>query len=217
MKILTSICLRIAEWLLRKERGDWARAMRAELPHLDNEQERFRWAFGCLIAAIKQRFAPMDNGTLRISRWVMFIETIGLFGPLTLAWYEFTFGPSGLVRLNSDLIERNFLSQPGGTYLLILWYAVTITGLIGALGLLLGLRYVWSGQALRNRALGLTLIAILLAPTVFGMVANLIMGPIGPEPNFGIAIMFVVAPAFGLAHLLYLGRRNAPPPHLTAN
>ena len=159
----------------------------------------------------------MENGTFRVSRWVMLIETIGLFGPLTLAWYEFTFGPSGLVRLNSDVIDKVFLSQPGGTYTLILWYAVTVSGLIGALGLLLGLRYVWSGHALRSRALGISLIAILLAPTAVGIVANLIMGSIGPEPNLGIAIMFVVAPVLGIAHLMYLARRDTPARPLVAS
>jgi hypothetical protein len=91
--------------------------------------------------------------------------------------------------MNSEVIDKVFLSQPGGTYTLILWYAVTVTGLIGAFGLLLGLRYVWSGHALRSRALGMTLIAI----------------------------FFVVAPVLGLAHLMYLARRDTPTAPLAAS
>lgn len=152
----------------------------------------------------------MENGTLRISRWVMVVETIGLFGPLTLAWFEFTFGPSGIVRLNAEIIEKVFLNQPGGAYLLALWYAVTVTGLIGAIGLFLGMRYVWSGRALHSRTLGFTLIGVLSGPTIIGAAANLILGLVGPEPNFGIFMMFVALPIVGIAHLMYLAKAAEP-------
>lgn len=206
MNFFTSLCMRLAEWLLRKDSDAWARAMRAELPHLPNGQEQLRWAYGCLTAAIKQRFAPMNTGTLRISRFVMSIEAIGLFGPLTLAWYEFTFGASGLIRLNADIIEKVFLNHPGGMYTLILWYAVAVTGLVGPVGLYFGLRYASLGHALRSRALGLSLIAVLLMPTILGVVLNLVMGPVGPEPNLGIFLMLVAFPILGIAHLMYLAK-----------
>ena len=214
--MFTSLCLCLAAWLLRRDHREWALAMRAELPHLADNQERLHWAFGCLAAAIKQRVTPMVNGTLRIARWVMLIETIGLFGPLTLAWFEFTFGASGIVRLNAEIIEKVFLNQPGGTYTLILWYAVTVTGLIGAFGLFLGLRYVVLGRALGSRALGITMIAILMIPTILGTLVNLFMGPVGPAPNLGIFIMFVAAPIAGFAHLLYLAKPGGPAPAAAA-
>jgi hypothetical protein len=215
MSLLTSLCMRVAQWLLGGEGEGWARAMCAELAHLPSGRERLSWAFGCLAASIKQRFTAMNTGSFRISRWVMLIEAFGLFGPLTLAWYEFILGPSGLVRLDAQIVEKVFLNQPNGLYTLMLWYAVALTGVVGAIGLFLGLRYALTGQALRNRALGISLIAVLLLPTLAGVVLSLIMGPVGPEPNFGIFLMLAALPAVGIGHLLYLAKPSEFPPDAT--
>src|SRR4051812_39690051 len=72
------------------ERRVWAQAMCAEADHVCDD-ERLSWAFGCLWAAIKLRFDPMNTGDYRVSRWVMLVETIGGFGPLCLGWYLLVF------------------------------------------------------------------------------------------------------------------------------
>ncbi len=73
----------LARKLMPPGRAEWLDAMRAESDQLHGA-ERTRWALGSLITAIKQRFTPMNTGDYRVSRWVMFVETIGAFGPLTL-------------------------------------------------------------------------------------------------------------------------------------
>ena len=214
MKWLASSLIAIARRLMPPGRKSWTDAMRAELDYL-SPMSAIGWAVGCVIAAVKQRWAPMNTGTLRISRWVMFLEAMACFGPLTLAWFEFTFGPSGIVKLNADLIAKLF-PGPSGTFTLILWYAVTVTGFLGAWGLLLGLRYALTGRALQSRLLGYTLIGILAVPTILGIVLTFILGPVGPEPNFGITMMFVILPIAGLAHLMHLARPESQSPMAVA-
>ena len=95
----------------------------------------------------------MHTGSFRVSRWIMLVETLGCFGTALLAWFEFTFGPSGVVRLNSEVIEKYFLVTPGGGYILGLMIGFAVTGLVAPIGIFLGLRYVLKGRALENRRL----------------------------------------------------------------
>jgi hypothetical protein len=44
--------LALAVWLLPAERGEWGRAMSAELSHIDRPLSRWRFAAGCLRAAL---------------------------------------------------------------------------------------------------------------------------------------------------------------------
>ena len=210
MNALASVCLQFASWLLRKEHSEWARAMHSEFQHV-SERERVSWAFGCVIAAIKQRWAPMQTGDFRISRWVMLVETMGCFGFLTLGWYEITFGGSGLVRLNGELIEKVFFSYPGGPF--IFWMMVTcvVVGLLGPIGLFLGLRYVLQGRALANRRFGWTLIAATLGVNVFGTIAGYFAGPEDFHVQPGLTLLMAVMPAAGIWHLMHLARPVAPP------
>ncbi len=97
----------LAGRLTPRAQREWAAAMRSELSYLP-ASARLRWAFGTLIAAIKLRSFPMQTGTFRINRWIMLVEVLGCFGPALLAWWEFTFGPSGVVRLNAEVIDKYF-------------------------------------------------------------------------------------------------------------
>jgi hypothetical protein len=203
-----------ARFLLPTERKPWADAMRAEVAHLSS-RAALGWAFGCLIAAIKHRFAPMNTGTLRISRWVMLVETLGCFGPATLFWFVLTFGPSGIVRLNGDFIAKSFLSQPGGTYVFTMWCLGTVIGLIGPIGLYLGLRYVVTGRALDNRALGIALIAGPAFSMLFGAIAYFAMNAVAP-PVAAFTVFFVIAPVAVIAHLMYLARPATSTPAVAA-
>jgi hypothetical protein len=79
VKALTSILLVLAHRLMPRHRREWLQAMRAEAAHLSTAAA-LAWAFGALITAIRQRFAPMIVGNLRVSRWVNPDETLGAFG-----------------------------------------------------------------------------------------------------------------------------------------
>ena len=207
---LTSRLIGAARRLLPPERRDWADAMRAEMTYLP-DGTALQWALGCLIAAIKQRFTPMHTGNLNTSRWVMFIETLGCFGPATLAWYEWTFGWSGVVRLNAEIIDKYFLSAPGGGYVLGLMIGFAVSGLIGPIGLWLGLRYVFLGRALRNRALGFTLIAGVVLQSLAGAVGTLWVGTGDFATSMQLFVLLTSLPIVGMLHLMYLGRAASSP------
>jgi hypothetical protein len=214
---LAAFLLRLARRLMPPGREDWFDAMRAESHYLDGA-ERVRWAFGCFITAIKQRFAPMETGNFRVARWVMFVETLGAFGPLTLVLWEIAFGGSGLVRMSPAIIEKYFLHYPGGPYILAMQIVGCVVGLLGPIGLFLGLRFVITGAGLRNRALALTLIGVPIAAHVLGTIAGFIVGPADfAFSMFGFwlyTVMLTAVPVAVIWHLVILGRRaesQSPP------
>lgn len=211
---LATVLLGLARRLMPPGRENWFDAMRAESHYLDGA-ERLRWAFGCFITAIKQRFAPMDTGSFRVSRWVMLVETLGAFGPLTLVFWEITFGGSGLVRMSPAIVEKYFLHYPGGTYILAMQIVGAVVGLLGPIGLFLGLRFAITGLGLRNRTLALTFIGLPIVAHVLGTIAGFVVGP----ADFGFSlfgfwlytVMLTAVPAAVFWHLAILGRRADSP------
>jgi hypothetical protein len=214
---LAALLLNLARRLMPPGRAEWFDAMRAESDYVDGD-ERLRWAFGCLLTALKLRFAPMDTGSFRVSRGVMLVETLGAFGPLTLTLWEITFGGSGLVRMTPAIVDSMFMHYPGGPYILAMQIVGAVVGLLGPIGLFLGLRFVITGVGLRNRSLALTLLAIPLAAHVLGTIAGFMVGP----ADFGFSmfgfwfytVMLTAVPVAVIWHLSMLGRRaeSMPPP-----
>lgn len=205
----TSLLLKVACWLMPRERREWADAMKAELPFVPRGAA-FSWAAGCLIAALKQRFVPMHTGSFRINRWVVLVEMLGCFGPAVLAWWEFTFGPSGAAYFGSRMFEMQFQNLPASyKYTLALHAGHAITGLIAPIGLFLGLRYVIRNRALDNRTLGYALIAAPVAQTIAGAIGVL---SFGVEPLLpGLFLLLIVLPIAGIAHLMYLATAARTP------
>jgi len=202
--------LAVARRVLPEGRRAWADAMDAELSHLPPDAE-LRWAFGCLLAAIKQGLSSMKTGTFRVNRWIMLVEIIGCFGFLTLAWWEFTFGPSGVVRLNGEIVDKVFLGSPGGGYLLGLMILFAFTGLVGPVGLWLGLRYVLSNRALDNRALGITLIAAPAVQWIAGLIGMIWMPTGDFATGLELLVLCTLLPIAGVLHLMYLAKPASPP------
>jgi hypothetical protein len=195
----------VAVRLMPIEHREWAEAMRAEAAHLPRAAA-LNWAFGCLFVAIKQRFVLMNTGTLRINRWVMLIEVLGCFGPATLAWWEFTFGPSGVARLDGNLVDRVFLNNPGGGWILGLMIGFAFTGLVAPIGAFLGVRYVWRGRALDNRPLGYALITLPLLQTLAGIIGLMVLPDDQFAGNPALFVLMTVLPVAGVVHLMYLAR-----------
>jgi hypothetical protein len=194
----------LARRLMPPERRVWSEAMHAESAYLP-DRDAARWALGCLFTATRERFLPMNTKDLRISRWVMLVEALGCFGPMTLGWYEITLGDSGLLRHTAAIVSKYYLPIPGGAYLFSMIVLGTIVGVVGPIGLYLGLRYVASGRGLGNRAFGCALIA---APLVYelGGVLGLLFGPPDFHPDPAMAVLFVLLPIAGIAHLMMLER-----------
>ena len=200
--------LKLASWLMPRERREWVEAMKAEMPYLPRAAA-FSWAAGCLLAAIKQRFLPMHTGNFRISRGVFLVEMLGCFGPATLAWWLFTFGPSGVAFIARGMAEKQFHALPTSfLYTLGLHAGHAITGLIAPVGLILGLAYVLRGRPLNNRALGYALIAAPMLQTVAGVIG--VFG-FGVQPLLpGLFLLLIVLPMAGIAHLMYLAKPAGP-------
>jgi hypothetical protein len=221
---LAAFLLSLARRLMPPGREDWFDAMHAESRYLDGA-ERVRWAFGCFTTAIKQRFAPMDTGSFRVSRWVMLVETLGAFGPLTHAWWAITFDQPGLLRMSPATIEKMFLhypGDPGGPYVLAMLIVGAVVGLFGPIGLFLGLRFVITGAGLRNRALALTLMGVPIIALVLGTIAGFVVGPadfgLGTFGHWFGIVMLAAMPVAVIWHLAILGRRaeSLPPANAVA-
>ena len=200
---LTARLLALTTRMIPPGQRAWAEAMRSESPYLPSGA-RLRWAFGCFVAATKLRFAPMQTGTFRINRWVMLVETLACFGMLCLAWWLWTFGPSGVVKLNAEIIEKYFMSTPGGGYVLGLMIGFAVSGLVGPIGLFLGLRYVCFGRALDNRKLGYALVAIPVLQYLASAIGTIWMGTGDFATGIQTFVLFTILPIAGLMHLMYL-------------
>jgi hypothetical protein len=202
---LTDVLFDAVRQLLPPERRNWAQAMRAEADYV-SQDERLRWALGCVWTAIKQRFAPMHTGDYRVSRWVMLVEAIGSFGPLTLGWFEIVFGRSGVVRLTGEIVDKNFMTYPGGRFILVMMFVNSVTGLLGPVGLLIGLRYVLTGRGIESRMLGWTMAAVPVVVNLIGTIAGRFWGP----PDFQVPLTFIFLfawlPAAVILHLMWLAR-----------
>jgi hypothetical protein len=204
------LLLALAGRLMPSARREWAEAMSAEMHYLPRDAA-LSWAAGCLIAALKQRYTHMLKGNLRVSRWVMLFETLGCFGPAALAWWEFTFGLSGWVRLSPALVGRVFLDVPGGGWVFGLWLGFGVAAMVSVIGLGLGLRHVLTGRALRSRGLGYSLIAVLVLHSVAATLGRLWLGGGDFALRAEMFVLLTLLPVAGLVHLMYLARADASP------
>lgn len=191
------------------ERRDWAHAMRAEADYVA-DGERLGWVLGCCWTAIKLRFDPMNTGTFRVSHWVMLVEAVGGFGPLTLGWYEITLGGSGIVHLTREIIEKNFLTYPGGGYILVMIFVNGVIGLLGPIGLFFGLRYIFTGRGMENYKVGWTLFAAPLITNIFGTIAGQFWGPSDFHVPLTLSLLLAWLPAAIVLHLMWIARPGPP-------
>ena len=202
MSSFTSICMALADWLMRDRHSEWSRAMNAELAHV-RESERTQWALGCLIAALRQRFAPMHTDSLRISPWVLSLELTACFVPITFGWADTVFGTSGVIHLNSAIIAKFFLDTPLSTAVLAMTIAGAIVGIIGPIGLLLTLQAVRTGTGMRNRTLALIMLVSLGSYGLASMGLRLIAGPGAYAATLDFIVLIIVLPMLGIAHLMH--------------
>lgn len=209
MSRITNGFLLVAGRIMPRTGTDWFAAMQAEIEHLPPGAAR-SWAFGCVVAAIKLRLSAMQVGTLRIPRWVMLVEAVGSFLPLTLGWYAIAFGQPGVLRQPLSIIDLHYLPYPGGPYIMTMLFSGLVVGLMGPVGLFLGLRYVFTRRGLGNRVFGYALIGVPLLYAVVGVIAGYLAGPPGFSPIWPHTIAFLLLPVACVAHLMYLAT-TAPP------
>lgn len=215
MNDLASICVRLAARLMGQQAGEWSQAMRAELDHV-HANDRLSWAFGCLLAAIKQRFTSMRIGTLRVSRGILLLELVACFLPMTLGWWDTVFGRFGLSQMNLTVIREYFLHSPLGASILAMMIGAAVIGLVGPIGLLLTSRVVTTGTGLRNRRLGLVMIAGVACFAIASIALRVLNGPGAYAATFSFILLIAVLPALGIAHLIYLAQPRSGPTPATA-
>lgn len=150
----------------------------------------------------------MNTGNFRLSRWAMLVETLGCFGPMTLAWYEICFGMPGLLRHDWATLSTVYGGMNGGTFMVWMIVLGAVVGLVGLIGLALGLRYVVTGKGLRSTATGCVLIAAPLTYALAG-VAGLFVGPADWQMDATMMVLFVALPIVGIVHLMWLARPAA--------
>ena len=76
----------LASSILPPARRGWGEAMRAELYYAKSGAAALSWAFGCVLASMKERVQTMLSSNGRISRWVLIVEWFVCFVPLTIMW-----------------------------------------------------------------------------------------------------------------------------------
>lgn len=209
MNDLASICVRLAARLMGRQASEWSQAMRAELDHV-HANDRLGWAFGCLLAAIKQRFRSMRIGTLQVSRGILLLELVGCFLPMTIGWWDTVFGRYGLSQMNLTVVRELGIS------ILAMMIGAAVIGLVGPIGLFLTSRAVTTGTGLRNRRLGLVMIAGVACFAIASIALRVLNGPGAYAANLSFILLVTVLPALGIAHLIYLAHPRSGPAQATA-
>jgi hypothetical protein len=65
------------------QRAQWSRAMANEMDHLPTQASKLAWAFNCLAVSYTERVRIMSRNILSLSRWVLALEMLLCFLPLT--------------------------------------------------------------------------------------------------------------------------------------
>jgi hypothetical protein len=84
---LRALAVRIsahAARVLPRGRTAWAQAMTREILHIPTDVAAFKWACGCLFASYAERTRAATYSMPRVSRWVLAVEMLCCFTPLTL-------------------------------------------------------------------------------------------------------------------------------------
>jgi hypothetical protein len=172
--------------------------MRAELDYVSSDAAALRWACGCVMAGLKERMNAMLSSNSGISRWVLVLEWLMCFTPLTLAWI------AGL-RFISSYYEHAGLDIYIGT-------AFGTLGLVALIGSLV--------ETLCDRRLGLDAIAPILA-IAFAAMGCLQLVDASASGRLNLSwfkfdpstfVLFALLPLLGSLHLIHLSRtRKAQP------
>jgi len=196
--------MRLAARLLPPVRAAWARAMLAEIYHLNGDTQALTWAVGCIAASLTMRIEAMIIGNLKISRWVLTPELLFCFTPLTLVWYDSIFGTSGIVQLNSEIVQRYFLNSTTGTIALIIMVTLSILGIFGPLGLVIAIRTIVQGRCLTSKHLLIALCTMPLSLGAIHFAGWLLMGTTIRFDHWAGLILASLLPALGAMHMYYL-------------
>ena len=178
-----------AAWILPDGRQAWSRAMLHELHYLPNAATAIRWALGCVLAGYINRINTMNHSLKHVSRWVLSLEALLCFGPVT--WL--------CLAVLSFSMKGAWSAADASLY-------ISAT-LIGPLGLVIAGRVLLLGQAAGRTA---SAAMCVLASWTFLAYSGLIVRNEGGLSSDGWRSFVLIAllPAVASAHLLYLTRET---------
>jgi len=130
------------------ERADWTRAMLHEIDHLPTGISAARWACGCLYVSYTERMRRMSRISTRVSRWIVSLELLMCFVPLTVLLGAVLYG-----------VVQGSMPRPQG-----LVYASC--ALTGPFGLIVGFRILLVRDRAASR-MSIAVLAILAGWTLF--------------------------------------------------
>jgi hypothetical protein len=174
-----------AEKALPPCRADWAKAMRNEIHHISGNRAPLIWALGCVFASYRERVRAMIETNPRISRWVLVLEMLCCFTPLTLLCLA---------------TVANLGRMQGNTGILALTVAAT-----GPIGLIVAFKVVVLNRPSLTK---LATAAVLILAAWTGLAYSLHILAEGQLANaWREFVLIVLLPALGIFHLVYLARR----------
>jgi hypothetical protein len=173
-----------------KERADWARAMINELDYLPPDMSAVGWALGCVFVCYSERTRAMIRSLESLPRWVLALEMLVCFLPLTL--------------LFTAVVSRGL--HGGFTLQAALLYCSG--AVLGPLGLLAALRSVFfkSGGLSHATIAGLCLLA---AWTLAAYSAQILtFGQSHLSDWWREFVLIAVLPALAVIHLVFINSQR---------
>jgi hypothetical protein len=79
--------IRHAASVLPPGRDHWAEAMAAEFDYIPKSAAALQWALGCVLASYSERIRIMTTVRPPVSRWVLILEMLFCFTPITLTFF----------------------------------------------------------------------------------------------------------------------------------
>jgi hypothetical protein len=174
------------EKVLPESRAEWARAMRNEVQHISGNRAALVWALGCVFASYTERMRILLRSNPRISRWVLVLEMLCCFTPLTLLCIA---------------VLANLGRMEGKTGILALTVAAT-----GPVGLIVAFKVVVLNRPSLNRV-GMAALCALAAWTALAYSLHIIAGG-EPAHAWREFVLIALLPAVGIVHLLQLAIRS---------
>jgi len=182
-----------AEKIPPRCRADWANAMRNEVHKIPDNHAALVWAIGCVFAGYRQRVRTMIGTNPRISRWVLVLEMLCCFTPVSFLCLA---------------VLANLGRMEGRTGII----ALTVA-LAGPIGLIVTFKVV----VLNRPSLTRSAIAGLCTLSAWTGVAYSLHIIAGGEPAhvWREFILIALLPVLGIAHLVYLATRPVSTPAAT--
>lgn len=193
IQILVNILFKCASKIMPENRSDWIKAMKVETEYLSSDVQALIWALACVKTATTERVKIMKTGTLRVSRFVLSLEVLCCFIPVSIVL--------------TDLIYTAFKLQFSYENEIIFVYTAIVFCLIGPVGIILGLKFLLQksfniGKRLKP-LLSILAIGIVLISFWFIQITS---GNVSLVDSWMVFILIALMPAMAIFHMIYLSQ-----------